>query len=83
MAIDRDRLPEFPLLTRQATNPNYLIQQILERANSFTHKISGRPDEDDAAGMQTINNNNNNNKLYLYHGQRGNMTVHIHTFAHA
>ena len=23
-----------------------------------------------------------NNKLYLYHGQRGNMTVHIHTFAH-
>ena len=26
---------------------------------------------------------NNNNKLYLYHGQRGNMTVHIHTFAHA
>ena len=26
---------------------------------------------------------NNNNKLYLYHGQRGSMTVHIHTFAHA
>jgi hypothetical protein len=29
------------------------------------------------------NDNNNNNKLYLYHGQRGNMTVHTHTFAHA
>ena len=24
-----------------------------------------------------------NNKLYLYHGQRDNMTVHIHTLANA
>jgi hypothetical protein len=24
-----------------------------------------------------------NNELYLYHGRRGNMTVHIHTFAPA
>ena len=40
MAIDRDRLPEFPLLTRQATNPYYLILQILERVNSFTQKAA-------------------------------------------
>jgi hypothetical protein len=42
MVIDRDRLPEFPMLVRQATNPDHLIQQILERVNSFSQKVSDR-----------------------------------------